>query len=66
MVEIEQALDRGIDARQIRELELCAEQQLQADPVDRLHLDLGTEAFEERVALDPGRDGFALTLSPGL
>ena len=56
MVEIEQALDRGIDARQIGELKLRAEQQLQADPVDRLHLDLGTEAFEERVALDPGRD----------
>ena len=40
MVEIEQALDRGIDARQVRELELRAEQQLQADPVDRLHFDL--------------------------
>jgi mono/diheme cytochrome c family protein len=52
MVKVEQALDRGVDAGQISELKLRTEQQLQSDAVDRLHPDLGAEAFEKDIALD--------------
>jgi hypothetical protein len=61
MIEVEQTLDRGIDARQIGELKLRAEQQLQSDPVDRLHPELGAQAFKKRIAFDSGRHaGFDL------
>src|SRR6476660_5238824 len=55
VVKVEQALDGSVDAGQIGELKLGAEQQLQSDAVDRLHPDLGAEAFEKGIALDPSR-----------
>src|SRR5262245_50426517 len=54
-VDVEQALDAGIDAREVGQGKLRAEQQLKRDPIDRLELELAAEARHPGVAIDPGR-----------
>src|SRR5438270_11120047 len=56
-VKVEQALDRGVDALDIRERELRREQQLQCHAVDRLDLQLAAERLDPVIAVDGGHPG---------
>src|SRR5262249_27854864 len=67
LIEIEQPLDRGIDAREIGERKLGPEQELKRDAIDGLDLQLAAEGFAPGVAVDPAasagrRNGRAVRL----